>query len=422
MRNSLIVRASVLYFVLLISNITVMIVMVFENQVDLIAQNALVNSRLLGLRFREAFHDADIEEPDPELLRSFNVTSFRVYDENGVGVSDRYGDVSQISDEERVREIHTALTRRNFENRLFHNVMDYEGRSLDLYIPVSGDRVIVATVGLPEIDRQIAYLYRQALVLGSVVLVLHLLYASFLWLTVARPMGRIAEATSEVARGNFDVRIQISERNELGNLASAFNEMSVAVAQMQTEAKSSNPLTGLPGNPVIAATLERRITEPIAVLYIDLDNFKAFNDHYGFSRGDEAILLAGETIARAIAAYDDVFFGHQGGDDFVVVSRRGDGIPIAEAIIESFEAQKSPLIDDSDLKRGYIVAHGRNGKSARFPLVAISIAIVTNEHRTFEHIGEVASVAAEVKREAKKSATSSWAIDRRAATQSKAGT
>jgi HAMP domain-containing protein len=314
MGKSIIFRASILYFVLLLANITVMILMVFENQVDLIAQNTQVNSRLIGLRFREAFGDTDIYAPDSALLDSFNVTSYRVYTGSGRLVSAAVGNAD--TDLDRTAGIHTALTRRDFENRLFHHVVDHRGRELELYIPVStaemNDHVVVATVALDGVDRQIGYLYRQATILGLLVLALHLLYAWYLAHTVLRPMRRIMAATEHVTHGDLGVRINLPERNELGQMATAFNEMSVAIVRMQNEARSSNPLTELPGNPVIAETLTARLATSVAVLYIDLDNFKAFNDHYGFTRGDEALIFARDCIVTEAQSTPDTFVGHQG--------------------------------------------------------------------------------------------------------------
>lgn len=400
-----------------------MIVMVFENQVDLIAQNAILNSRLIGLQFRETFRGEDVSEPDEELLRSYNVSSFRVYAGNGRPITEQWGMEVNRSDQERTSQIHTALTVRDFENRLFHHVLDYRNRRLDLYIPIEPvqlrERVIVASIEMSNIDRQLSYLYRQSVILGFMVLLLHLLYAWYLGYTVLRPLKKILRGTEEVARGQLDVRITIPERNELGRMARAFNEMSIAVVRMQTEAKSSNPLTGLPGNPVIAERLSNQIDQPIAVLYIDLDNFKAFNDHYGFSRGDEALLYARDTLVQSGNIFPGTFVGHQGGDDFVLITTLSQGIPLADEIIRKFDAYKAHLFDSTDIKRGYIVGIDRMGTEQRFPLLSISIAIVTTEHRTFSHLGEISGVAAEIKRQVKQVEGSAWLIDKRGDTEGK---
>ena len=421
MGKSIILRASILYFVLLLANITVMILMVFENQVDLIAQNTQVNSRLIGLRFREAFSDTDIHEPDSALLDSFNVTSYRVYTGSGRLVSASVGNAD--TDLDRTAGIHTALTRRDFENRLFHHVVDHQGRTLELYIPVSNaemnDHVVVATVALDGVDRQIGYLYRQATILGLLVLALHLLYAWYLAHTVLRPMRRIMAATEHVTRGNLDVRINLPQRNELGRMATAFNEMSVAIVRMQNEARSSNPLTTLPGNPAIAEMLSSRLTVPTAVLYIDLDNFKAFNDHYGFTRGDEALIFARDCIVTEAQSTPDTFVGHQGGDDFIVITGTESWEVIAQGIVDRFERDKAVLFDQADLRRGYTVGRDRSGTEQRFPLLTVSIAVVTNEERTFSHPGQLAEVAAEVKEQAKQSEGSTWMVDRRGDTATK---
>lgn len=417
MGKSLLFRVGVLYFILLISNITVMVVMVFENQVDLIAQNAILNSRLIGLQFRDTFRGETLSQPDEELLRSYNVSSFQVYAGDGQPITEQWGTEVRRSEQKRTTEIHAALTRRDFENRSFHHVLDYDNRRLDLYVPIEStrlrERVIVASIEMTSIDRQLGYLYRQSLILGFMVLLLHLLYAWYLWYTVLRPLKKILRGTEEVARGTLDVRITIPERNELGQMARAFNEMSVAVVRMQNEAKSSNPLTELPGNPVIAERLSKDIDRPIAVLYIDLDNFKAFNDHYGFTRGDEALLYTRDTLVQSADSFPGTFVGHQGGDDFVIVATLSQGIPLAEEIIREFDAHKAHLFDPNDMKRGYIVGVDRTGSEQRFPLLSISIAIVTTEHRKFSHPGEIAGIAAEIKQQVKKVEGSAWLSDLR---------
>lgn len=417
MGKSLIFRTGVLYFILLVSNITIMIVMVFENQVDLIAQNALLNSRLIGLQFHEAFREEDVQRLDEDLMRSFNVTSFRVYTGDGQAISEQYGEPLDYDEDQRTTAIHTALTRRDFENRLFHHTLDYSNRTLELFVPIESsglrERVIVAAIEMSSIDRQIGYLYRQSLILGFMVLILHLLYAWYLGHSILRPLNQILRGTEEVARGNLDVRIAIPDQNELGRMARAFNEMSTAVVRMRNEARASNPLTELPGNPAIFATLDTRKEEAIAVLYIDLDNFKTFNDRYGFARGDDAILFTRDILLDGAARFEDTFVGHQGGDDFVIVTTLSAGIPLAEEIVRLFETKKAHLIDANDLKQGYILGIDRSGKEQKFPLLSVSIAIVTNETRTFAHPGDVAGIAAEIKHLAKGTPGSSWAIDKR---------
>lgn len=179
----------------------------------------------------------------------------------------------------------------------------------------------------------------------------------------------------------------------------------------------ANPLTRLPGNRSIQRELEGRLGagEPIAVCYIDLDRFKAFNDHYGFKRGDEVIQRTAETLLRASktqgAARD--FIGHIGGDDFILITTTERGETVCEAIIQAFDAMVPQLYDEDDRTRGYILHHDRKGQAVKIPLLSISIALVTNEEQRLTHPGQIAEIGAELKAYAKQFDRSIYVKERR---------
>ena len=179
----------------------------------------------------------------------------------------------------------------------------------------------------------------------------------------------------------------------------------------------ANPLTTLPGNPTIDQVLQERLDrhEPIAVLYIDLTNFKPYNDEYGWLQGDDVLKMLAHKIIQAVqlGGGDQDFIGHIGGDDFVVVSVPEYAEPIAQQIITHFDRAIPLFYSKEDYARGYIKARDRRGKTFRAPIVSVSIAIVTNRHRTFEHIGQVSTWAAEVKKYVKSLPGSHFAFDRR---------
>jgi diguanylate cyclase (GGDEF)-like protein len=183
------------------------------------------------------------------------------------------------------------------------------------------------------------------------------------------------------------------------------------------EMRAISPLTGLPGNARIQDELRRRIgsEQPFALLYADLDNFKAYNDHYGFLRGDEALRAVARCIQDAAMERDPAtFVGHLGGDDFVLIAEVEDAEPMCKAIIEHCERKKTELYDPEDRARGYIEVENRRGETQRFPLVSISIGVATTERRSFGHQGEAVTVATELKEFAKRAEGSSYLIDRRA--------
>ncbi len=181
--------------------------------------------------------------------------------------------------------------------------------------------------------------------------------------------------------------------------------------------RDMNPLTALPGNIQIQQEIQARVERgcPFALLYVDLDNFKAFNDHYGFTRGDEALKLAANCCRDA--ATDKVggqaFVGHIGGDDFVVIVS-GDAVEaVAEDIIKRWERFARGLYDDDDLTRGYVEVPNRRKELERFPLVSVSIGIATNRHRAISSRVEATEIATEMKTRAKREEGSTYAIDRR---------
>ncbi len=181
--------------------------------------------------------------------------------------------------------------------------------------------------------------------------------------------------------------------------------------------KAQSPLTGLPGNVRIEDEIQTRINmgEQFALMYLDLDNFKAYSDRYGFVRGDETLQRTGHLIrdvARSIGSAG-TFIGHIGGDDYVVVTTPELATPIAEEIISQFDALVPSFYDEEDAERGYVEAEDRHGEPQRFPLLSVSIGIVTTAARRFEHRAEAVAVATELKNYAKRTAGSSYAFDRR---------
>jgi diguanylate cyclase (GGDEF)-like protein len=180
---------------------------------------------------------------------------------------------------------------------------------------------------------------------------------------------------------------------------------------------SLSPLTRLPGNLAIEAELRRRIdeAEAFAVLYLDLDNFKAFNDVYGFAHGDEAIQLIASTavdvVHRRGTAQD--FVGHIGGDDFIVVTLPDRAEEIAREIIDTFDRDIRKLYTAQDLRQGYIETRDRRGTLNRFPIMSLSIAIVSSDQRPLENYARIGEAAAELKRYAKSIGGSVYVKDKR---------
>lgn len=155
-----------------------------------------------------------------------------------------------------------------------------------------------------------------------------------------------------------------------------------------------NPLTGLPGNAVVRAQIERRLAEahPFACLYIDVDKFKAFNDRYGFVRGDDLICAVAECIVGVLAPQPagECFAGHVGGDDFVVLTPMEGAEAVAGSITRSFDETVAALPDSTGV-------------------CSMSIGIVHAGPDTRD-AADLAEMAAETKGVAKRRAGSAWAV------------
>jgi diguanylate cyclase (GGDEF)-like protein len=183
------------------------------------------------------------------------------------------------------------------------------------------------------------------------------------------------------------------------------------------EMRNLSPLTGLPGNIRIQEEIERMVREerPFAVLYSDLDNFKAYNDQKGFVRGDRLIQAAARTIQDSVAEFagSDGFVGHVGGDDFVAVVPPEVAEEVAKRIVAEFDAQIADFYEREDVERGFVEVEDRKGVLQKLPLVGVSVGIATTQVRRFAHYGEAVAVATEMKQFAKREPRSSYAVDRR---------
>ena len=179
----------------------------------------------------------------------------------------------------------------------------------------------------------------------------------------------------------------------------------------------ANPLTRLPGNVSILNELQTRIDEKklLAVAYIDLDKFKAYNDKYGFRHGDEVIR---ETARLLILASQELgnpgdFVGHIGGDDFVVVTTPEKVEPVCQKIVDEFEKIAPTFYNEEDRAAGFIVGKDRKGVEQKFGLLSVSIGIVTNEKRQLTHVAQIGEIGAELKEAAKRIERSCFVKDKR---------
>ena len=178
-----------------------------------------------------------------------------------------------------------------------------------------------------------------------------------------------------------------------------------------------SPLTGLPGNVQIQTEMKKRLSkkEEFAIFYLDLDNFKAYNDTYGFAKGDEMIKFTARTISRNFHAteIEECFIGHIGGDDFIAITSQADYEQICKDIIKEFDEKVLEYFTKEDTERGYVEVANRRGIIEQFPLTSISIGVVIAEKGKYKNVLEIGEVAAQVKHNAKTTIGSTYIIDRR---------
>ena len=179
----------------------------------------------------------------------------------------------------------------------------------------------------------------------------------------------------------------------------------------------ANPLTHLPGNTSIIEELQKNINQKniFAVGYADLDKFKAYNDYYGFEKGDEVIRTVARVIIAAVrsVAGDNAFVGHIGGDDFVFIADDNLMDTIAQKIVQEFDKKVPSFYTEEDFQTGRIISKDRQGKEQNFGLLSVSIAIVGSAPQQIKHVAQISEIGAELKQYAKSLEGSNFVRDKR---------
>jgi GGDEF domain-containing protein/CHASE3 domain sensor protein len=235
--------------------------------------------------------------------------------------------------------------------------------------------------------------------------------------SVSSSIARLTEATAHYAEGDFSFDPRVNSGDEIGVLSRGFLLMGRRLAKLEELYLDASPLTHLPGAAAIEREVQQRIDSgtAFAFCWIDLSSFKAFNDHYGYARGNEVIK---QTAAIVESAVQEVgrpgdFLGHMGGDDFAVLTAPAVKEQLAREIIARFDRQVPDFYDPPDRKQGYILGRTRQGGEVQFPLMTMAIAIVTNERRQLSSFLQVTAIAAELKEKAKTRSQSAFVLDRR---------
>jgi diguanylate cyclase (GGDEF)-like protein len=191
------------------------------------------------------------------------------------------------------------------------------------------------------------------------------------------------------------------------------------VIRRTQEQSGANPLTRLPGNLALEREIKRRLKsgDTFSVCYCDLDNFKAYNDKYGYEAGDKVIFHTAQLLMSSVRDLGDNgdFVGHIGGDDFVVVTEPERDNEICKAVVDRFDSSIAQFYDERDRLRKSIQVENRSGTLENFPIMTITMAVVSGSHDEFESTHVIAERAAELKKYLKRFKGSNFLSERRGA-------
>lgn len=222
--------------------------------------------------------------------------------------------------------------------------------------------------------------------------------------------GRIATRVRALRGGADDFVVKPFDPDELAARI-------MTVLRRAHQLRDLSPLTGLPGNAGITEEMGRRLDagEKLAVIHVDIGDFKAFNDTYGFLRGDTVIQFCVECLrgAALTVGTGSLFLGHIGGDDFVAITTPEAAEPFCVETIRRWEEGIVGFYDPVDAERGWIEIEDRRGEMRRFGIATLSIGVASNEHRDLMSVWETSAIAAEMKEFSKRQPGSNFKIDRR---------
>jgi diguanylate cyclase (GGDEF)-like protein len=264
------------------------------------------------------------------------------------------------------------------------------------------DRILSAKFGVPLFSRHP---------------VCEIMDGSPLFLNSSTPLDQALEAAlTRPADKLYDDIIVLTKAGQYAGVV-PMQRLLNGMARLQIDlAKGANPLTGLPGNVAIEEEIHRRarLGQTCSIIYADLDDFKAYNDSYGFDQGDKMIVLLGRILMYAAKRYGAAgdFIGHIGGDDFVVVTAGEEADRMAQSIAELFARAVPQCFTAADRERGAFLGRTRAGVEGPLPLTTVSIAIV--DCRSQQDYLDLGKTAAQLKKRAKQEAGSAIVRDRRA--------
>jgi len=248
-------------------------------------------------------------------------------------------------------------------------------------------------------------------------LLLGIVIALVITRNISRSINQLKLSTREIAGGKFDHLPEVRNQDELGDLSQAIQKMAQRLKHLEEMSLDANPLTHLPGSIAIENVLNQRLKggTSLAFCQLDLSHFKAFNDRYGYARGNEVIQTTARIVTDAVKGQgnEESFVGHIGGDDFVLITSAENYEKICLAIIDAFDRIVLDFYDLEDRQQGYIQGETRQGQKVSFPIMTLAIAVVTNRYYRLKSHIQIGEIAAELKNYAKSFSHSTLVVNRR---------
>jgi diguanylate cyclase (GGDEF)-like protein len=284
-------------------------------------------------------------------------------------------------------------------------------RDMNIKVTVQKESNITHSTDIIEYTRFIAILIISTASLFA------LAFAFFFSNYLSGSIEKFKSATDSIKKGHYDKFPSVGGINEFADLAVSFQEMSARLKELEAMHLDANPLTKLPGNLAIEKELLIRFKEGLFFSFclLDIDNFKAYSDKYGYSKGSDVLQWLGYLIKNSVELYgiSSDFVGHIGGDDFVLISVPNRVRELCKKIIEQFDLAVKSFYNAEDQANGYIISVDRQNQMMKFPIMTLSIAIVSNDTRPIADPKEVAERLADLKQYAKTFPKSIYIFEKR---------
>ncbi len=342
--------------------------------------------------------------------------------------------LSQVSLPEAMKNLPTQIENYRAINARLASALDKEDWDRvqeladDLIVPVRGQILEVLggmrqeqqhriNDGLSQLHAKTSEAYQLTLFIALIGLGLSLPVGLKVFFSIGQSVKTLKEATKEISAGSFEHKPPLRGQDEFAQLAREFVRMGRKLRELEQLQLDANPLTRLPGNLAIDRELDQRINNqlPFSHLYIDLDNFKAYSDRYGYKAGSDVLAQVGQLIEQVAQEYgcEGDLIGHIGGDDYVVITSLEKGELIAQQIIQAFKRQVPEFYNREDREAGLFVGKDRYGIERSFPLMTMSIALIRSDYLKNPSRLEISQDCARLKDFLKGQEGSNYLVDRR---------